>query len=132
MGQPTFPQGLEATPAVVRPQFDAEQIPHLPVEVGQVATGMDDGAYGKVTQLPQSFRQHPQHHTLAGAGVTGDQGKAPFTDQSLFDTPAEAFYLRCGMQGFDGQFRREGVPFEAIQGKQFLVHVSFSEAGWGR
>ena len=132
MGQPTFPQGLEATPAVVRPELDAEQISHLAVEVGQVSTGMGDGTYGQITQLPQPFSQHPQHNTLARAGVTGDQGKATFTDQSLFDAPAEAFYLCCGMQGFDGQLRREGIPFEAIQGKQFLVHVSFSEAGWGR
>ena len=48
MGQPVFPQGLEAAPAVMGFEFDPEQIPNLPVEVGQIAAGMCDGADGDV------------------------------------------------------------------------------------
>ena len=70
MGQPTFAQGLEATPAVVGLEFDPEQIPHLPVEVGQVAAGVGDGAEVDVTQLSQTFGEQAQDDTLAGAGVT--------------------------------------------------------------
>jgi hypothetical protein len=41
---PALPQHLGAAPAVVRPEFDAEQVAHLAVEVCDIGLGSADHA----------------------------------------------------------------------------------------
>ncbi len=75
IGDPGLAQCLEAGPAVVRSQGDAEEIAELTIEVAEAALGScehrragarDDG-------------EDAQSDGLACAGVAGDQGKAAFT-----------------------------------------------------
>ena len=70
-------------------------------------------------------------HAFAGAGVALDEREAALAQVRLFDAPAEVLDLRRHMERLDRHLRGERVPFEAIQGQEFLVHTasSFSAVG---
>jgi hypothetical protein len=105
VGDPPLAQRLEPAPAVVGLELDAEQIPHLAVEVGDVALGMSEGADRDLAERFEPLGQDAEHHALAGPGVAGNKREAAFANQSLLDTPAEALDLGHGAQRFGGQVR---------------------------
>ena len=88
IGLPALAQHLGAGPAVVRLEFDAEQVAHLAVEVGDVGLRAADHAELDVALRRQRSREDAQGSRLAGAGHAGDEGKTTFADE-LAHTPAE-------------------------------------------
>jgi hypothetical protein len=133
MRQPAVAQGLEAGPAIVGLQGDAEQIAELPVEVGQVTLRVREGADGEIGQPAQPFGEQAQGDGLAGAGVAGDQRKAALADKALLDARAEEVDLRGHAEGFERQLDGERVPLQTIEGQQFLGHAGGSlDVGGGR
>ena len=91
MSDPTFTQGLEATPAVVRAQRHGEQVTEFTIEVGEAALRVGDGADVDIRQSAQAFGKQAQDGALAGAGVAVNEREAAFADLRVFDTPAELF-----------------------------------------
>jgi hypothetical protein len=83
---------------------------------------MGQHADGQIGQPGQALGQHAQGDTFSGAGVTLDQGEAPLAHQGLFDAPAEVLQLRRDEQRLERKFGCEGVPLQAIQGQQLMVH----------
>ncbi len=122
MGEPAFAQGLEAAPAVVGLERDAEEITEFAVEVGQIALWMGQHTDGQIGESGQALGQQAQGDTLAGAGIALDHGEAALTHQGLFDPPAEVLQLRRDAQRLERQFGGEGVPLQAIQSQQLMVH----------
>ena len=88
VGLPALAQHLGAGPAVVGTQFDAEQVAHLAIEIGEIGLGPAAHADLDVTLLGEPLGENPQGDRLAGAGRAGDEGEAAFADQ-LLDAPAE-------------------------------------------
>ncbi len=131
MGQPGLAQDLEAGPAVVGSQGNAEDVAHLAVEIGQVALWMMDGRHGQVAHARQAIREQAQRHALARAGVAMDHGKAALADLGVLDAPAEVLHARGHVDGLGGQLLGEGIPFDPVQGEQFVVHGLLSCSGLG-
>jgi hypothetical protein len=117
MREPVLAQGLEAAPAVVRAQGDAEEVAHLAVEVGQLALRMMDGDDGEIGQPCQAFRGQAQDHALAGAGVAVDHGEAGFADQAVFDAPVKVLDACWHIERLDRDFGGERVPLQPIEGQ---------------
>jgi hypothetical protein len=134
VGVPALAQRLEAAPSVVGLERDAEEVAHLAVEVGDVALGVGQRAHGHVAQLCEPLGQQPQRHALARPGLAADQRKAAFAHQALLDAPAEALDPGGGAQGLGRQVRGEGIPLEAVEREQLLVHDedSSGSCGFGR
>ncbi|CDQ09482.1 hypothetical protein AFERRI_30128 [Acidithiobacillus ferrivorans] len=122
MGEPALAQCLEAAPAVTRFEGDGKDISQFPVKVSEIALWVMDGSDGQVRQLRQALGQQAQYHALAGAGIALDQGEAPFPDQGMLDPPAEVLDLWRDVDRINRQVRREGIPFEPVEGEQGLVH----------
>ena len=112
---PTCSEDLEAAPSVVGAQRDVKEFAHLAVEVGEVGRGMGQGGDHQIAVARQPIRKQTQNHALADARLPDDQGEATVADQMLVDAPAEAFDAR--RERLDRQFRREGIPFEAVEGE---------------
>ncbi len=83
---------------------------------------MADGPDADLGQAPEALVEQAQHRTLAGPGITLDQGEASFTNQRVLDAPAELLHGRGDVQGRGGQLRGEGVEFQPIEGEHGLVH----------
>ena len=130
MRLPALAQDLGAAPAVVRVQLDAEEVAHLAVEVGDVGLGAADHADPDVALRGQMFGQDAQGDRLAAARSTGDEGKAALAGE-LADPPAEGMQACGDMQGLGRHTGGEGVPLEAVEGQQLLVHGS-SASSLGR
>src|SRR5215472_9716609 len=90
MGQPAFAQGLEGGPAVMRPQFDAKQLPQFAVDIRQARGRMTEHADDKTVQLRQAPSQEPQDHALAAARLAADAHEAALAKQGILQTQAEA------------------------------------------
>ena len=120
--EPALAQGLEAGPAALRAQDDAEEVAELLVEVGQMALGMREGADGEIGQPAEPVGEEAEGDGLAGAGLAGDEGEAAFADEALLDAGAKELDLRRHEQGFQRQLDGEGIPLEAIEGQEFLGH----------
>ena len=97
VGLPALAQHLGAGPAVVGTQFDAEQVAHLAIEIGEIGLGPAAHADLDVTLLGEPLGENPQGDRLAGAGRAGDEGEAAFADQ-LLDAPAERRDARRDMK----------------------------------
>jgi len=63
---------------------------------------------------------------LAGTGFAVDQGEAALTQVRLFDAPAEVLDFGRHIERLGRHLRGEGVPFQAVQGQQLLVHTQSS------
>lgn len=87
---------------------------------------MMDDADREVRQASQTLGEQAHDDTLAGTGVAMDQGEAALAQVRLFDAPAEVLDLRWYIERLGGYLRGEGVPFQAIQGQQLLVHTASS------
>ena len=118
LSAPGFAEGLEAGPAVVRGERDAEEVAELAVEVGQGALGPGEHADGDVGELVEGVGELAQGDGLAGAGIAGDQGEAAVSHQPL-EAPAEGVEVGGSPQGLDRDVGGEGVPLQA----QGLVQV---------
>ena len=57
-------------------QFDAEQIAHLAIEVGEAGLGAGDDADLDVALRAEALGENAQRDGLAGAGGAGDEGEA--------------------------------------------------------
>ena len=89
---------------------------------------MAEHADGQIGALGQPVGEHAQSDAFAGAGVAVDQGEAALAHLGLLDAPAEVLQLRCDEQRFGGEFRREGIPLQAIQSQQLMIHSD----SWGK
>ena len=95
MQGPALTQRLGATPAIVGPQRDAEQLAQLAVEVGHVGLRSGDGADHQIRLGGEALTEQAQGDALAAAGLAGDQGEATFAHQRELDTPQEVLNLGC-------------------------------------
>jgi hypothetical protein len=85
----------------------------------------------EIGQACEALGQEAHDDALAGTGVAVDQREAPLAQVRLLDAPAEVLDLGRHIERLSRHLRCEGVPFEPIQGQQFLVHTdsSFSAVG---
>jgi hypothetical protein len=90
--QPGIAQDLEAAPAVVRRQGDAEEVSHLAIEVGQSALRAGEHAGDDIGQGGEVVGESAQCDGLAGAGVAGDESKPALANEA-FKAPAEVLDL---------------------------------------
>src|SRR5450631_2263257 len=132
MIEPTSAQRLKSTPTVAHPHADAEDIAEFAVEVAQVALRMMDDADREVGQASEALGEQAHDDALAGTGVAVDQREAPLAQVRLFDAPAEVLDLWRHIERLGRHLRGEGVPFQAIQGQQFLVHTESSLSAVGK
>ena len=110
-------------------QSDGEQFAHLAVEIGEIALRVTEHGHGHIGQAFEARGEQPQHHALAGAGIAMNEGEAALAHMGLFDAPEEVLDLRRHEQRFGGQLGREGIPLEAVEGQQGLVHGRGSAVG---
>jgi hypothetical protein len=94
---PALAQDLGTTPAIVRAQFDAEEVSHLAIEVGDVGLRATDDADRHVAPRRQRSGQDAQGGGLAAAGRAGDEGEAAVASE-LLHPPAERFQARGDVQ----------------------------------
>src|ERR1700747_1510882 len=113
----------------MRSQRDAEQLAELTIEIPKPGRRMAERGDHEFVLPPQALGEQPQHHTLATAGIAGDEGEAALAQQAMFDAPAEAVNLTADQQRLGGHFRRERIPFESIEREQLLVHDGGSSSG---
>ena len=132
MAEPGGTQRLEAAPAVVRTQRDAEQLAELAVEIPEAALRMIDGADGEIREPGEALGEQTQHHAFAGTRFAVDHRKPAFADLRLLDTPQEVFHARGDVERLDRQFRGEGMPFQAVEGEQSRIHRVSSAVFRGR
>ena len=68
---------------------------------------------------------------FTGAGVAMDEREAALAQMRLLDAPTEVLDLGRHIERLGRHVGGKGVPFEAIEGQEFLVHVgsSFSVVG---
>ena len=131
MALPAIAQHLGAGPPVVRGEFDAEQVAHLAVEVGEAGLGPADDADHDVALSAEPLRENTQRDRLASAGRAGDEGEAALADE-LLDAPAERLDASADVERLDRHVGSERVPLEAIEGQHLLVHVSSPSSFFGR
>ena len=122
VGVPAFAQALEAAPAIVRLELDAEQLAQFAVEVGEVALRMVECGDGDVGKPLEALAEQAQRDALAGAGIAMDQGETALAHVLVLDTPEEVLDRSGDAQGFSGKLLRERVPFEPVEGEQRLAH----------
>jgi hypothetical protein len=120
---PAFAQALEAAPAIVRLELDAEQLAQFAVEVGEVALRMVERGHGDVGKPLEALGEQAQSDTLAGAGIAMDQGETALAHVLVLDTPQEVLDRSGDAQSFSGKLLRERVPFEPVEGEQRLAHA---------
>jgi hypothetical protein len=82
-GEPALAEGLEAGPAIVRAQDDAEEVADLLVEVSRWFWGCVRARTGELGQPAEPVGAEPEGDGLAGAGRQGDEGEAPFVGEAL-------------------------------------------------
>ena len=127
---PALAQDFGAAPAIVRVQFHAEDVAHLAIEVGDVGLRATDDADLDVALRRQMSGQDAQGDGFAGAGRSRDEGEAALVGE-LRDPPAEGTQAGRDMQRLGRHAGGEGVPLEAVERQQLLVHGS-SPSSLGR
>jgi hypothetical protein len=127
---PAVAQDLRAAPAVVRMELDAEEVAHLAVEVGEAGLRTGEDAHLHVALGREPLGEDAQGHRLAGARVPGHEGEAALA-RELLDAPREGLDARCHVERLDRHIGSEGVPLEAVQREELLVHGS-SPSSLGR
>ena len=115
---PAGAQGLEAGPAVVGGERDAEEVSELAVEVHGAALGVLDGADEDVGQGAKALGEQAQGDALAGARIAGEHGEAAVGDAEL-DAPDEAVDGGRGEERLVGNVGAEGVELQAVEREQF-------------
>jgi hypothetical protein len=78
---------------------------------------MIDGADGEIREPGEALGEQAQHHAFAGARFAVDHRKPAFADLRLLDAPQEVLHARGEIEGLDGQFRGEGMPFQSVEGE---------------
>ena len=126
--EPASAQGGEAVPAIVRDEAHAEDVAEFAVEVAEAGGGPGEDADAEVLQPIEAVGEQAQGGALAGAGLAGDEGKAPFAGETSLDPAAEVLHGFVGEQGLHRQLRREGVVAEVEEGQRLAVHCRFSSS----
>src|SRR5579883_3495003 len=90
---------------------DAEQLPHLTVEVADSGLGPGEDADLDVALSREPFGEDAQRDRLAGAGSAGDEGEAALAGE-LLDPPAERFDARGHAQRLDRHVGGERIPLD--------------------
>ena len=126
MIEPAGAQRLKSAPAVADADGDAEDIAEFAIKIAQVALRMVDDADREVRQASEALGEQAHDDALARTGVAMDQGEAALAQVRLFDAPAEVLDFWRHVERLGRHLRGEGVPFQAIQGQQFLVHTQSS------
>src|SRR5271169_193102 len=121
---PALTEDPGSGPSVVRLQFDAEELAHLAIEVGDIGLWPADHADLDVALAGQMIGEDAQGSRFAGAGLSRHQSKAAFGSQ-MADASPERVDARANMQGAGRHGGGEGIPFEPIEGEQGLVHDCF-------
>ena len=80
---PASAQGLESSPAIVRGEWDREEVAELAVEVHGAALGMLDGADDDVGQRAKALGEQAQGDALSGAWISSEHGEAAVGDAEL-------------------------------------------------
>ena len=117
VGAPALAQHLEAVPAIVVHQRDAEQLAHLAVEVGKARGGMGERGDAQPLGAFGAFGEQAQRHALSGAGRAGDEGEAAGAHQMVLDAAAEAVHRGGGHEALDGQLGGEGIELQPVEGQ---------------
>jgi hypothetical protein len=120
--EPARAQRLEATPAVAHPHGDAEDVAELPIEVAQVALRMMDDTHAQVAESGEALGEQAHDDAFARARVAVDEREAALAQVRLLDAPAEVLDLRGHIERLGRHVGGKGVPFQAVQGEQSLVH----------
>jgi hypothetical protein len=128
---PAFAQQFDAVPAVVRLEHDAEQVSQLAIKITESGLGPAEDTDPDVALCCEPLGEDAQRHRLAGAGSASDEGETAFAGE-LLGSPAERFDARCDAQRLDRHVRGEGIPLEAIEREQLLVHLSSPCSSLGR
>ena len=102
-------QSLEAEPAVVVDQGDAEELGEFVVEVGDAGRGMGQHRDPQPLGALEAPGEQAQRHALAGAGVAGDHREPAGAHELGLHPAAEAVDGRGGHEAFDRQVGGEGV-----------------------
>ena len=135
VGAPVLAQPLEADPAVVVGQGDAEEVGEFVVEVGDAGRGTGQHRDPQPLGVLETVGEQAKRHALAGAGVAGDHREAAVAHELALDPAAEAVEGRGGHEAFDRQVGGEGIELQPVEGEQFAVHEvsprSSSLPGWG-
>ncbi len=76
-----------------------------------------DGADGNIGDLLKVFGQQTQDDALAVARIAVDHGEAALANLCVLDAPAEVLDLGRHVDRLARQFRREGIPFEPVEGE---------------
>ena len=129
---PAGAQGLEAGPAVVDGERDAEEVAELAVEVAGAALGVLDGADDDVGQGAEPLGEQAQDDALAGAGVAGDHGEAAVGDAEL-DAAEEGVDGGRDVERLGGDVGAEGVVLQAVERQKFGASYdqsSSSSSAW--
>jgi hypothetical protein len=124
---PASAQGLEATPAVVRLERDAEEVTELAIEIAGARLRVLDRADDDVPHRREATREEAERDALARAGITGDEDVAAIRDPE-FDATEEGVDTGGGVERVDRDIRSEGIEFEAVERLQFGAHESFSSS----
>ena len=122
VGTPALAQHLEAVPAIVVDQRDAEQLAHLAVEVGEARGGVGERCDAQPLGALGAFGEQAKRDTLSGAGLAGDEGEAAGAHQMVLDPAAEALHRGGGHEGVEGQLGGEGIELQPVEGEQLAVH----------
>jgi hypothetical protein len=124
---PASAQGLEATPAVVRLERDAEEVTELAIEIAGARLRVLDRADDDVPHRREATREEAERDALARAGITGDEDVAAIRDPE-FDATEEGVDTGGGVERVDRDIRSEGIEFETVERLQFGAHESFSSS----
>jgi hypothetical protein len=123
---PSFTEGLEADPAVVRVQGHAEEVAEFAVEIGEFGLRACERLDGEVGMLGEFMGDDAQGGTFAGARFSGEECETAFLDEVVFDAPEEVVNGRGGQECIDGDVGAEGIELEAVESEQFFDHWGFS------
>jgi hypothetical protein len=128
---PARAQRLEARPAVVGEERDAEEVAELAVEVAGATLGMLDGADHDVGQGAEPRGEQAQRDALARAGIAGEHGKAAM-GQTELDTTKEGVDGRRNIEGLGGHVGAERGVLQAIERQEATGHAPASSVSLGR
>ncbi len=117
MAEPALAQRFEAAPTIGGFQRHRKDVAQLAIEIGQIALRVVDRADGDVGEFFEPFGKQAQDDALAAARIAVDHGEAALANLCVLDAPTEVLDLRRHIDRVDRQFRREGIPFEPIEGE---------------
>jgi len=121
--EPPFAEGLESGPAIMGCEDDSAEGADLAIEIAEAALRARQDADLDVGKGLKVMSEQAEGSGLAGAGVSGDECEASLS-YLMLHAPAEVLEAGRGPKGLDGDVGGEGIPLEAIEGEQPVIHFS--------